>query len=220
MSYFKQLWKKDIIPKEPVVITPSQPRPRNPLSPGAKGVDISHHNESVDISVLEKNVDFIYMKATEGINFVSSTYKRRAKQIKIPWGAYHYYRVKHDPVRQAEHFLKYIDVKSGLPPVLDIEAINNNYKDKHTADILLFLKTIEKETGLTPMIYTSYYYARDVIKPSEEFKRYPLWLAWYTYSFDKVKCPEPWDNIKVWQCSEAARVEGVRGDVDYNKVMS
>lgn len=227
MSYFIELFKKDLVPKEPVVITPSVPRSQVPgvLKFGQTGVDISHHNENVNLEVLSHNVDFIYMKATQGIRFVSPKYEARARQLKfirkVPWGAYHYYEVKQDPVRQAEHFLKYIDVKSGLPPVLDIEEMQNDFKSpKHTSDLLIFLQVIEAHTKITPIIYTSFYFARDVIKTTEHFKRYPLWLAWYTEDFADVKIPAPWDNIKLWQLTETAHVKGVEGKVDFNRVMS
>ncbi len=223
MSYFLQLFKKDIVPKP---ITPSIPRELKPFSlkKGMVGVDISHHNREVDLKVLCDHVDFVYMKATEGTSFVSKTYEQRAKELNEigkPWGAYHYYRVKNSPEDQAKHFLNYIDKESGLAPVLDIEAINNNFKSPHhTEDLLTFLSMVEKETGLMPIVYTSYYYARDVIKTDERFKKYPLWLAWYTNDFAKVKCPNPWGDVKIWQFTEKGNITGVTGNVDINKVMS
>lgn len=193
------------------------------LAKGQIGVDISHHNKSVDLPLLADSVDFIYMKATEGTSFVSSKYEERAIELRtldVPWGAYHYYKVDSDPLRQANHFLKYVDVTSGLPPVLDIEAINNDFKPKHRADLLKFLAQIEAVTGITPIIYTSFYYARDVIKTDEQFAKYPLWIAWYRPDFAGVKIPKPWTEAKIWQYTEEGRIKGVNGNVDINRVMS
>lgn len=207
------------LPKPPMKYTSLDDLPLN-----AKGVDISHHNRNVDLYKLSKAVDFIYMKATEGATFVSSAYNLRAEQLKtlgVLWGAYHYYRINVDPIVQAKHFVRY---KSGwtLPPVLDIEAINNDgYKSsKHTPDLLRFLQYVEAHTGFVPVVYTSFYYARDVIKPSAEFAKYPLWLAWYTDDFGRVKTPKPWDKIKIWQYTEYGSVDGVTGNVDINRIMS
>ncbi|MGB0452585.1 MAG: glycoside hydrolase family 25 protein [Bacteriovoracaceae bacterium] len=199
-----------------------------PLSFGSFGVDISHHKEVVDLKKLVNVASFIYLKATEGRTFVSSAYTRRAKELKeignTPWGAYHYYRISSDPITQAKHFLKFIDIESGLPPVLDIEKKGNeNFKaSKHTKDLLIFLKYIEEETGLTPIIYGGFYYLRDVVKTPNypEFERYPLWLPWYQTTFERVKCPMPWKKIKIWQYAETGRVNGIQKPCDVNRVMS
>lgn len=231
VEYVKRRCNPPMSTPPAVVITPSVPRPTPPrevkdvLGIGHVGVDISHHNKDVNLEILANNVDFIYMKATQGVRLISSVYKERAAQLKAigttPWGAYHYYEVKADPVAQANYFLKHVDIESGLPPVLDIEEIQNKFKaPKHTSDLLIFLQVIEEETGLVPIIYTSFYFARDVIKTTEHFKKYPLWLAWYTPSFDNVKVPAPWDDIKIWQLTDSAHVDGVEGKVDFNKVMS
>ena len=104
--------------------------------------------------------------------------------------------------------------------MLDIESINNDFKSPHhTEDLLTFLELVEVATGITPMVYTSYYFARDAIKTDERFKKYPLWLAWYTNDFTKVKIPKPWDKIKMWQLTEKAHITGVTGYVDFNKVI-
>jgi len=189
---------------------------------GMLGVDISHHNQKVDLSVLARNVDFIYMKATEGATYVSASYVSRAKQLKklnIPWGAYHYYRVNRTPVEQARHFLDYIDTNSGLPPVLDIEEINNNFKPQHRKDLIIFLRIIETKTKITPVIYTGYYFARDIFKPTDEFSKYKLWLPWYTSDFGAVRTPKPWENIAIWQYTRTGTIKGVEGSVDINKVV-
>ena len=73
------------VEKKPIYIEPSKPRPLEPkkaLGAGHVGVDISHHNKSVDLFELSKEVDFIYMKATEGTTFVSNVYEERAKELK------------------------------------------------------------------------------------------------------------------------------------------
>lgn len=230
-----------IVKKETGIIIVSPPTPTLPSEPtltvfnkGDVGVDISHHNTVVDLPVLANNVKFIYMKATEGVNFVSKVYAKRSEELKalgVKWGAYHYFRclksndieqINLNAVQQAKHFLKYIDVNSGLPPVLDIEAINNTHYNSrlHTEALLIFLQHIEEVTGITPIIYTNFYFARDKVKFTEDFKRYPLWLAWYTKDLSKVQIPYPWENMKLWQHTELGTIKGVQGKVDLNIVIS
>lgn len=212
------------VEQSPTVSMP-EPKPNDKLfkfKKGMIGVDISHHNRNVDLPLLAENVDFIYMKATEGASFVSSKYVSRAEELNkldIPWGAYHYYRVNTNPVVQATNFLKYVDVNSGLPPVLDIEGINNSIKPNHRKDLLLFLKLVESKTKIKPILYTGYYFAKDEFKPTEEFARYDLWLPWYTTDFSKVKTPKPWDKILIWQYTEEGIIKGVNGRVDINKIV-
>lgn len=234
LNYLKSLFSKPkktvskpiptVPDKKPVVSKPAQENKPSKFEfkKGMIGVDISHHVRNVDLALLSKNVDFIYMKATEGATFVSNTYVDRANELDklgTPWGAYHYYRVNVNPITQANHFLTYINVDSGLPPVLDIEAINNNFKTHHRNDLLVFLRAIEAQTGITPIIYTGFYFARDEIKPTQEFAKYPLWLSWYTKDFRRVKTPKPWDKITIWQHTESGNITGVSGQVDMNKVV-
>lgn len=227
VNFFKGDKSEDITPQpHPSVSIPVQPGPSSleELKVGDIGVDISHHNAKVNLKELVDHVYFIYMKATEGASFLSPTYVTRAKKLNelgALWGAYHYYRIQTDPILQAKHFVKY-SAGWKLPPVLDIEAISNDgyTAPKDTQDLLRFLRYVEEHTGFTPVVYTSFYYARDVIKPNESFSKYPLWLAWYTEDFSRVKVPSPWQSIKLWQKTEHGRIKGVKGDVDVNEVMS
>ncbi len=164
------------------------------------------------------------MKATEGTGFVSSTYLSRSRELqnlKFPWGAYHYYKINKDPIRQAEHFCAHLRTDSGLPPVLDIEAINNERYQfpKDTENLLKFLDFVENFTAQVPMIYSNYYFLRDKIQPDKRFEKYPLWIAWYTNDFNRVKVPKPWDRITLWQYTDRALIDGVKGSVDANKVI-
>jgi lysozyme len=240
MNFFKRIWqaivevfKPQPIPQQPTPIEPPDVLVPNPstgnsmldsLPVNAIGVDISHHNKTVNLSALAKSVSFIYMKATEGASFVSSVYLSRAKELKalgVAWGAYHYYKINVDPLVQAKHFVKFKDGWT-MPPVLDIEAISNDgYNSRiHTLDLLIFLNYIEKHTGMIPVVYCGYYFARDHIKPTLDFAKYPLWIAWYTTDFSKVKVPLPWKKIKLWQFTETGKIDGVIGNVDINRVVS
>lgn len=214
-------------PKEEIEVKPDIPDQepikedwQRILRAGDKGIDISHHNKNVNLALVDQ--DFIFMKATEGSNFISPVYHQRMNEaIKLQKnvGAYHYYRINSDPILQAKHFCKHI--KGNLPPVLDIESINNDgYRDRvHTPQLLKFLEYVEKETGMIPIVYLGYYFCKDFIKPTPEFEKYPLWLAWYTNDESKLKVPSPWKHWTFWQYSETATVDGV-GKCDVNYYLS
>ena len=230
--FFKRLFggKKSDKPKLPIPkpeIVPDKPKPELPsqtwqryLRSGDHGIDISHHNKNVNFDLIDQS--FIFMKATEGSNFVSSAYHQRmdeAIRLQKNVGAYHYYRINTDPIIQAKHFCKHI--KGNLPPVLDIESINNDgYNDRvHTLQLLKFLEYVENYTGMIPIVYLGYYFCKDFIKPTPEFARYPLWLAWYTNYESKIKVSAPWKHWTFWQYSETATVKGV-GKCDVNYYLS
>lgn len=71
------------------------------------GVDISAHTGKVDFDAIPKeDVLFIYMKATEGIDFVDSMMERNYDSARtctqIPIGFYHFFRFDDDGAQQAE----------------------------------------------------------------------------------------------------------------------
>ena len=60
------------------------------------GIDVSHHTGKIDFQKAKgQNIDFVYMKSTEGEfykdNMFEKNYKR-AKESGIPIGAYHFFR--------------------------------------------------------------------------------------------------------------------------------
>lgn len=210
-------------PTEPVEEVPTQPTVPNIgtlslLKVNDHGIDISHHNSSVDLLKVKEGQKFVIMKATEGANFVSSVYHARmdkAIALNINCGAYHYFKTNADWKTQADHFLKHY--KGGLPPVLDVEGIGNlDYSAaKHTPMVLKILKYFKEKTGVTPIYYGGYYFTRDTVKPGEEFKEFFLWLPWYGVSSDKVKVPAPFPKVHIHQYSETAQINGV-GKCDAN----
>ncbi len=227
VDFLKNLGQSEIqYPIEPEV-TPEKPSVpgRTPelgslasLNVGDHGIDISHHNANVDLTKVKAGQKFVFMKATEGANFLSKVYHARmdkAIALGINCGAYHYYKTNVGWKVQADHFLK--NYKGGLPPVLDVEGIGNlDYSSaKHTPDVLKILRYFKEKTGLTPILYAGYYFTRDTIKPTQEFAEFVLWLPWYKVSFDKVKCPAPWTKINIWQDGETNLVDGV-GKCDTN----
>lgn len=129
------------------------------------GIDISHHNGSIDYKLLkDKNINFVYIKSTEGTSVIDKKYKQnnigtRAENIKT--GAYHFFIFSEEGTKQANHFLNNSDIRSkDLIPVLDIEYSKNNpisndttYLNKIRSEILNYCNLIEEKTGEYPIIY-------------------------------------------------------------------
>jgi hypothetical protein len=101
-----------------------------------KGIDVGDAQPSIDWAKVPSQIDFAFLKATEGADFVAETFTRRRVQAvrnrDIAFGAYHYLRPRRDRngAVEAEHFVKTVrdrgwKVGRDLPLVVDVEWINN-----------------------------------------------------------------------------------------------
>lgn len=193
------------------------PRPDGGLlPPGAQGIDLSHHNGRVDWDALEaENLDFIYLKATEGRDWKDKNFQAHwmeATRRGYYLGAYHFYILCKPWEAQAVNFIQSVEVRSGtLPPAVDLEYAHNcePYRDEAgtKAELQAFLDRLEAEYGATPVIYTTPEFHANWI--AGDFDRYPLWIR-------SIDGP-PGMPYAIWQFSMRGKVAGVSGDVDLNR---
>jgi lysozyme len=200
-----------------------------PIPPGysVHGLDISHYSCDIDWNGVKTmnengiNVDFVFMRATKGVNMVDYQLEQNwegAKSANILRGVYHFYRFDLDPAQQAEFFLKSVTIEKGdLPPVLDIENDKNTDDAKLSKDVIrqgiaIWLIIVEKRTGIKPLIYCNLDYYKRYIK--DKFPDYKIWIANYDNN-KNVKLPDgrPWH---FWQTSESARSRGISEKIDFN----
>ena len=185
------------------------------------GIDISHYQGDIDWSKLQnatiegQPLGFIMIKATEGAsemdeNFNDNFYQ--AREYGFIRGAYHFWSNKSSARDQAYYFLKQVHLEEGdLPPVLDVE-----YKPEERSvedfqrDILTWLHIVEDRYHVKPIIYT-YYKFKIKYLSDQRFDSYPYWIA-HSY-VDKVEYTGPW---KFWQHTDAGRLPGIKGYVDFN----
>ncbi len=186
-----------------------------------KGIDVSHHNPILDwAEVKRQNVNFAYLKATEGITHDDRNYiynYKLAKDNNVKTGSYHFYNFGISGREQAKHFIRIAKCQSGdLIPAIDVEHSPANTYSKDTA----FIKNVVKELsvmenelyeyyGVHPVIYTNTDCYKLYIKNS--FPNNPIWMS----SLDK----EPSNDIKnwvIWQFSHTGALDGIAGDLDLN----
>jgi lysozyme len=148
----------------------------------ALGMDVSEWQGQVDWTAAARaGVSFAFLKVTEGVAFVDSTFAandREARALGIARGAYHFYRREHGPVEQARHFHRWVsELGAGgpgcMPPALDFEV------DGVTpAEVREFVLETERLFGVRPVVSTSW---RFWFKPSPRwFADYRLWVASWT----------------------------------------
>lgn len=190
-----------------------------PISYKVHGIDISHHQGEIDWAAvkstekLEYPIRFVFMKATEGGDYKDRRFEenfRRAGEVGMVRGAYHFYNPNTDPISQADFFISQVKLKKGdLAPVLDIERKPRN-KAQLQADLKKFLNRLELHYGVKPIIYTSYKYKTRYLNTSE-FDSYPFWIA--HYYVDMLSYSGAWH---FWQHTDYGIVPGIEGSVDLN----
>lgn len=185
------------------------------------GIDVSNHQGVIDWPrVSRAEIDFAYIKATEGERFVDAFYERNraaARHAGILTGAYHFARPSYDPgsaERQALRFLTVAEPRAGdLLPALDLEQAGGLGRRDLGLWALRFVETIEEHANVTPVVYTYPAFAGSFQAP--ELARCPLWVAHYTRTSEPL-IPRPWSRWHVWQGADDGHVPGIGGPVDTN----
>mgnify|MGYP000961848932 FL=1 len=95
-----------------------------------RGIDVSAHTGKIDWErVKDQNVSFVFVKASEGATLPDKSFQKNfdgAKKAGIPVSAYHFFNFNRDGVRQADNFLRRVNLKEfDLPPVVDVEEWGN-----------------------------------------------------------------------------------------------
>jgi GH25 family lysozyme M1 (1,4-beta-N-acetylmuramidase) len=115
-----------------------------------------------------------------------------------------------------------------LPVVVDLESdpyvnseTNSNQcyglsQSTMVAWITAFINEMKKDSGKTPIIYTTTGWWDSCTGDSSAFKADPLWIASYGVSVPSI--PSAWSNLTFWQYSESGTVAGIGGAVDLDSL--
>ena len=185
------------------------------------GIDISHDQGHIDWDKLQYAMiercplRFVIIKSTEGSTRVDPRFNENfdnALEYGFIRGAYHFWSNKSTAREQAYHFLKHVHLQEGdLPPVLDIEhAPAGTSVEDFQRDVLTWLHIVEDKYHVKPIIYT-YYKFKERYLSAPVFDDYPYWIA--HYYVPKVAYQGAW---KFWQHTDAGRLPGIKGYVDFN----
>jgi GH25 family lysozyme M1 (1,4-beta-N-acetylmuramidase) len=163
------------------------------------------------------NYKFAFVRVSAGLVRVDTRFKfdwPGAKRAGMVRGAYQYFKPSQSSHAQADLFLRRLREEGGLeatdfPPVLDVETTNDMPTETIVCRIKSWLTRVERATKRVPIIYTAERHG--YLFPSEQFRRYPLWVANYvgTPSITCPRMPDPWKTWNLWQWSESGKVPGV-----------
>jgi lysozyme len=181
------------------------------------GVDVSHHQKVIEWDSVASNasVDFAFVKATEGQDFVDSLFCYNWEDLKrlgIRRGAYHFFRAYGCGEDQARHFLSQVEMLPGdLVPVLDIELTDGIAPEVMVQEARIWLETIESQLGVKAIIYSNQHFYENYL--AGHFEDYPLWIARYSTEKPLLNSGKNWD---LWQFSNAGCIDGICKKVDLN----
>lgn len=177
------------------------------------GIDVSHYQGDINWArVTQKgNIRFVYIKASEGKNFVDNrhaSYARDARKHGLLVGYYHFFR---PGVSGADQFANYEKSLQGLPndliPVLDIEvAPKPGQQQAFEHEIHTFIKLCHKRYGKYPILYCIPNFERKYLKAFAKRKK------WYC---GKIDAQADMKRCLLWQTA-IKNVPGIYGKVDWD----
>jgi GH25 family lysozyme M1 (1,4-beta-N-acetylmuramidase) len=195
------------------------------------GIDVSYWDSEIDWSKVQASgVCFAFIKATEGEHYTDPTFATNwagAKAVGILRGAYCFFHPNMDAIKQADLFIQTVKARNDngeLPPVLDLEAHDQQSNAVIIAKAKTWLDRVEQAFGKKAIIYSGYYFLKDHFseasgEPPAWIKDHPLWIAQYPGTYTpgmQPALPKGWPNWAFWQYSETGQVNGIKTNVDLN----
>ena len=205
------------------------------------GIDINEFTQNVQFNVLDRMIDFLYLRASGSgsgrfrVDKKFLEFAKEARRYGIPVGAYHFAVPSYDLTTadsQCDDFINILQEGFGvgdygdLFPVVDVETpVDNRISTKALIDwVERFRKRFEQKTRRRLMIYTGTFFVElynDFKLPdgSQPLKNMPLWIAMYTSIPGNPPVPPDvggWKRWRIWQYSESQVVNGVGNPVDAN----
>lgn len=214
--------------------------------PMVKGIDVSHHQGTIDWTAIgdphrhysseapDESFDFAIVRVSDG-TFLDRQFERNWKLVRecgLVRGVYQFFRAGGGrAVLQADLMLERIDKCGGidtedLPPVIDIERLNEADPQQVVDDVLAWTEHVSKQLDVLPILYTypSFWCANLLCCCSH----LPLWIAHYRGDNlpgapQAAERPplipiEQWEKWAMWQHSSTGRITGIKPgtDVDLN----
>ncbi|WP_242964455.1 GH25 family lysozyme [Pseudobutyrivibrio ruminis] len=179
------------------------------------GVDVSAYQGQVDWDTLSsQDIDFAYIKATEGSTFKDSCFEynwKEAGETDLRIGAYHFFSFESSGEKQAANFIDSVDViPMMLPPVIDVEYYGK-YQNEDDIDVVEIraelrnmINILKEESGVNPVLYVSEETYNTIV--AQEFSDCDIW---YRSVYGKIDGELDWT---FWQYSNRHRLNGYEGE--------
>lgn len=185
-----------------------------------QGIDVSGYQRNIDFKkVKEGGIDIVYIKASEGSNYIDSHFERNYEQAKkygLKIGFYHYVtaRTEEEARKQAQFFVSVISGKVvDCKLAMDFETFGSLNKEEINRLGLIFLQTVEQLSGKETILYSNAYTANTIWKG--KITNYPLWVA--QYGVNRPQNNGTWNSWAGWQYTDMGEVDGISTYVDRNQ---
>lgn len=184
-----------------------------------KGIDISNWQAGINLSAVAPNVDFVIVKATEGIGFVDKQcdkFFQEAKRLGKKLGFYHFARTN-NAVAEADFFYRNTKNYFGQAiPILDWEV------DDSVVWVNEFVNRIHELSGVWCWVYANpWRFNQGTVELN-----CGRWIAGYPYAITDIaygiKNPLPTfykpknGIVCAWQFTSSCRLSGYNGTLDAN----
>ena len=206
----------------------------------SKGIDVSVYQGNIDWRAVASTgeVDFTYVRASIGLS-VDVKFKQNWTSLKgssILRGAYHFFKMELDPVKQADMFFNTVGPLDDrdLPPTIDVEVhrLTGDTATTYVKKLLQFIVKAEELFNRRIVIYTGGPIFNESTTGADPvlldaIATHDLWLS--AYVVDPTKwVPTAWKSRgrswTIWQKSgdiaaggkPGMRIKGIASVVDYN----
>ena len=179
------------------------------------GIDISSYQGYIDWAKVssEKDIRFVYIKATEGATYRSPHYAHnitQARRYGLLVGSYHYLTSTSTIDEQFRNFSTYaLKTVQDLMPMLDVEVRGNWSRSQLIDSVGKFCDLVENYYGVQPMIYSTMGFYNKNLTP--HFNKHKLYIGRYSNSEPEIN----WEGeYTIWQYSESGIIPGIDAYVD------
>lgn len=183
-----------------------------------QGIDASHHQKGINWEqVQEQNIQFAFIKATEGGDFKDSKFVENwegALAAGIDVGGYHFFTFCKSGREQAANFIATVPLNPlALPPVIDLEFGGNCALKISTEAVLAELDTLQQllqqNYQKKPIFYVTKAAYQQFLKG-----RFPAHGIWIRDIYgEPVLEDREW---LFWQYANRGHLKGIEGYVDLN----
>lgn len=179
------------------------------------GIDISSYQGYIDWAKVssDKDIRFVYIKATEGATYRSPHYAHnitQARRYGLLVGSYHYLTSTSTIDEQFRNFSTYaLKTVQDLMPMLDVEVRGNWSRSQLIDSVGKFCDLVENYYGVQPMIYSTMGFYNKNLTP--HFNKHKLYIGRYSNSEPEIN----WEGeYTIWQYSESGIIPGIDAYVD------
>lgn len=158
------------------------------MTQNAFGIDISSYqygeNKMVDFDRMKAGgkVKFVACRASISWGYTDKWFARNwseLRRIDMPRLAYHVVYFDEDPKKQADHYLRLVDLRDGEKLVLDLELDHGLNRQTITETTVAMIEEIRRASGKLPILYSRALWINEFLIQEELPRDIELWLAQY-----------------------------------------